>query len=263
MKRFFIPFQMVLAIVVIVTCPVRDAGATNALSVVSNTYPSGTRAIEVAVTLTNDDAVWGVQFYLRDTPDVFTGDSVLSLLEDDDFVVQGNDVGGVYRVIFLNISLNDIPSGSFQTICTVQYTVEPEFQGAVELDLSNIELINRHGQYMDVVTSKGVITIGGSTYLTEDITIGEHFPASFLLMQNAPNPFNSETSITFGLPVSTRVTLTIYNLLGQAMQTLVDSELTPGYFTIPWNVQDTPSGVYLYTMKANGFQETKRMLLLR
>ena len=263
MKQFCILLQIVFAIVMVASCTVRDAGATNTLSVVNGSYPSGTRDIEVAVTLTNDDAVWGVQFYLRDTPDAFTGDSVSSLLEDNDFVVLGNDLGGVYRVIFLNISLNDIPSGSHQTICTIKYTVEPAFQGTVELDFSNVELLNNDGQVLDVITSKGEITFGVGTHINEEMIFGENPPSSFFLMQNSPNPCNSETAITFGLPENTQVTLTVYNLLGQVMETLIDSELNGGYYKIFWNVRDIPSGVYFCRMSTRGFQQTKKILLLR
>ncbi|MFQ5708717.1 MAG: DUF5666 domain-containing protein [bacterium] len=97
-------------------------------------------------------------------------------------------------------------------------------------------------------------------------------PREFVLQQNYPNPFNPSTTITFKLPVSTagktQVSLVVYNLLGQAVRSLVNQPLQPGSHTIQWDSKDdlgnpVPSGIYFYQIKAGRFTETRRMTLLK
>jgi len=111
----------------------------------------------------------------------------------------------------------------------------------------------------------GVTSVEGE----EDNTV----PTEFVLSQNYPNPFNPSTSIEFSVPVNSNVTLTIYNLLGQLVTTLVNEEMSAGNYSIIWNGTDknglqVTSGVYLYKMKANGnngtpYSQTKKMILLK
>ena len=98
-------------------------------------------------------------------------------------------------------------------------------------------------------------------------------PTVFALSQNYPNPFNPSTSIEFSVPVNSNVTLTIYNLLGQVVTTLVNEEVSAGHYSTVWNGADdngmqVTSGVYLYEMKANGnngtpYSQTKKMVFLK
>ncbi|GEM_PF-871276 len=93
-------------------------------------------------------------------------------------------------------------------------------------------------------------------------------PTEFSLKPNYPNPFNPETTIEFALPKTSKVTLTIYNLMGQMVQELVQNEYAAGYQRVVWNGQDSRgnavgSGVYIYTLKAGNFSQTRKMILMR
>jgi hypothetical protein len=93
-------------------------------------------------------------------------------------------------------------------------------------------------------------------------------PTTFLLHQNFPNPFNPSTQIRFSLPSEANVKLTIYNLLGQHVATILEGKLNAGVHSVPWNGRSQSgipmaSGVYFYRLKAGSFVETKKMLLLR
>jgi hypothetical protein len=88
-------------------------------------------------------------------------------------------------------------------------------------------------------------------------------PSGYYLYQNCPNPFNPSTIITFGIPVRSHITLTIYNLLGSIVNHLFNKELDAGTHSIVWNSSGCSSGVYYYTLRANSFCTTKRMLLLK
>lgn len=95
-------------------------------------------------------------------------------------------------------------------------------------------------------------------------------PKAFTLSQNYPNPFNPTTTIEFGVPAGTteKVTLKIYNMLGQTVKVLVDEQLAPGRHAVVWNGRDASerpisSGVYLYRLTAGDFVEVKKLILMK
>ena len=88
-------------------------------------------------------------------------------------------------------------------------------------------------------------------------------PNEFTLLQNYPNPFNPSTRIKFSVPRDCHVTVTIYNVLGKKVATLVDDNKKSGVYQVEFNGSDYTSGVYLYKIKAGDFVKTKKMLLLR
>lgn len=90
----------------------------------------------------------------------------------------------------------------------------------------------------------------------------------FNLMQNYPNPFNPNTTISYTLPAGSEVELTIFNILGQKTKTLVTNKQIAGSHEIQWDGrneqgENVSSGIYLYSLKANGHTITKKMVLLR
>ncbi len=99
-------------------------------------------------------------------------------------------------------------------------------------------------------------------------TADENLPKNFALFQNYPNPFNPETEIRYQLPKKSDVRLTIFNLQGQKIRTLINGYQPAGTHSVKWNGQDQSgnavvSGVYLYQMRVGNFMETRKMLLLR
>lgn len=111
----------------------------------------------------------------------------------------------------------------------------------------------------------GVVSVGGDTHAS--------LPSDFNLSQNYPNPFNPATSIEFALPVNADVKLTIYNILGQAVNVLVNKNLSAGYHKVNWNSNNSSgvklsSGIYFYEIKAEGvngneFSQMKKMILMK
>ena len=87
-------------------------------------------------------------------------------------------------------------------------------------------------------------------------------PYTFGLQQNYPNPFNPSTVIRYQLPKDERVSLKIYNTLGERVATLVDEKKSAGTYHVEWNPQ-LPSGVYYYRLNAGEFAATKKLILLK
>jgi len=85
----------------------------------------------------------------------------------------------------------------------------------------------------------------------------------YALHQNYPNPFNPETQITFDLLEAGTVHLTVYNLMGQEVTSLVNGGMTAGRHSVRFDATNLPSGLYLYRMDVNGFTGQHKMLLLK
>jgi hypothetical protein len=86
----------------------------------------------------------------------------------------------------------------------------------------------------------------------KEIKVKVAAPEKFELFRNYPNPFNPETIISYQLPVTSKVELKIYNMLGQEIATLVNTTQSPGYYPISWNAHGYSSGMYIYQIDAQG-----------
>lgn len=88
-------------------------------------------------------------------------------------------------------------------------------------------------------------------------------PPAYVLHQNFPNPFNPATTISFELPRESFVTLTVHNVLGEEVRTLLNERRSAGQHLLSFNAATLSSGVYFYRLTAGGFTGVKKMLLVR
>ncbi|MCK9426452.1 MAG: choice-of-anchor A family protein [Ignavibacteriaceae bacterium] len=88
-------------------------------------------------------------------------------------------------------------------------------------------------------------------------------PNEFNLLQNYPNPFNPATTISFSLAKNGFVNLSVFNITGEKVATLVNKEYRTGNYTVEFNANNLPSGIYLYRLSAGNFVSTKKMALLK
>ena len=88
-------------------------------------------------------------------------------------------------------------------------------------------------------------------------------PVNYQLYQNFPNPFNPRTIISYELPTTNDIDLTIYNILGEKVATLVSERKEAGYYQVEWDAVRFSSGVYYYILRAGEFTDVKKMVLLR
>jgi hypothetical protein len=110
-------------------------------------------------------------------------------------------------------------------------------------------------------TSWADVTSGGATAVEQNET--GMIPHELRLDQNYPNPFNPSTTIRFSVAATKNVTLTVRDVLGRQIATLVDQTLAPGTYTVNWDAASHPSGVYFYTVRTGDNQETRRMVLAK
>jgi len=88
-------------------------------------------------------------------------------------------------------------------------------------------------------------------------------PLEYALYQNYPNPFNPSTTVRYDLPMATFVTLTIYDVLGRQISTIIEEEKPAGAYQVNIYVPNLPSGVYFYRFQARDYVKTKKFVLLR
>ncbi|MBK7227978.1 MAG: T9SS type A sorting domain-containing protein [Ignavibacteriales bacterium] len=155
---------------------------------------------------------------------------------------------------------------------------QPSFNGANYINY-NYSLLNYRQN--NVLIRIGCYSPYGNTYLLDDITIADSTgwtgvddlngvtPTEFELSQNYPNPFNPSTTIRYAIPNESKVSVSVFNLLGQEVATLVNDIQSAGYHEVIFNASQLSSGVYLYRINAisstnsKEFTSTKKFILLK
>lgn len=155
---------------------------------------------------------------------------------------------------------------------------QPSFNGAT---YTHYTYSLKNYRQNNVVVRIGAYSPYGNTYLLDDITIGDSTgftgvedlagitPDNFELSQNYPNPFNPTTTIRYAIPSESKVTITVFNLLGQEIASLVNDVKSSGYHEVVFNAANLSSGVYLYKINAisttgsKEFSSTKKLILLK
>lgn len=173
-------------------------------------------------------------------------------------VVVPNDSGG--QIIFAGTT----GSGVFRSVDGGR-TWSDVSTGLTNLNVQS--LTATLGPYSPLKLIAG--TAGSSVWLrlgSEILSVeesGSAIPKVFALEQNYPNPFNPKTLIQYALPQRSHVTLTVFNMLGQQVATLVNGEIDVGYHTVQFDGSNLAGGVYFYRLHADNFAETKKLLLVK
>jgi len=107
------------------------------------------------------------------------------------------------------------------------------------------------------------IDFDGSYEYSNEVEANFIFANDFRLSQNYPNPFNPSTTIEYQIPQSSFVTIKVYDVLGKEVVTLINEEKPAGIHEVNFEPKDLTSGLYLYKIKAGGFEQTRKMLFLK
>lgn len=149
-----------------------------------------------------------------------------------------------------NIDVSGVVLGSGVTFGADEFfKVTLRARSTSDVNLDEVQLTFRDRENSNIPASLGVV---------KTVTL----PTAFGLSQNYPNPFNPTTNIELSLPVASNYKLTIYNVLGQAVQSF-EGHSEAGYKTITWNASALASGIYLYRVEAGSYTATRKMVLLK
>jgi len=215
-------------------------------------YPGETMEIEVLINQCSNL----LSFELEIEYDGSTMSFVQSVWESpyDNFVIEEHNEDGVLKIA--GASSDGSENGS---LVKLNFTVAEDFDGEeIEVTVSKYRL-NENVEGVNVV---GVFTKSAMGIQSDLI------PGQYALHQNYPNPFNPITTLRYDLAENSYVNVTVYNMLGGEVKTLVNSAQDAGFKSVIWNAtnnQGNPvsAGVYLYKIQAGEFVQTKKMVLLK
>jgi hypothetical protein len=146
---------------------------------------------------------------------------------------------------------SNIPSDNYET---VQVSLRDFHDNEKVYDIDQL-------QDLDLYQQVGIInTLSSNSF--------EMLPRTFHLNQNYPNPFNPTTEIGYSIPENTFVSITIYDVQGRSVKSLVNQNQDAGIYLTSWNAKDeqgnsVPAGMYFCTIRAGDFTQTKKMVLLK
>jgi len=138
--------------------------------------------------------------------------------------------------------------------------VQTHFSGQTFQDVNKIII---HNNRMYVAAYTGLWYQNIDSLLTGVNSSSNIIPAEYKLSQNYPNPFNPSTKIEYQIPKESNVQIKIYDFTGKEMMTVVNEMKSAGIYSVEFNAASLSSGVYFYKLQANGFESTRKMMLLK
>jgi len=196
--------------------------------------------------------------------DILFRQANLEMIENRQYVLEFDAWSSEPKIFFLRVRRSSEPFTDYSKIGAVYSTTQQthyRFEFYME-EISDYaaEIIFECGQSNSDLFINNV----SLTYVTEaSIEPVNDFPVRYKLNDNYPNPFNPSTAIGYQLSAVSDVELSIYNLLGQKVATLVSERQNAGYYQVAWDASDFASGIYYYKLKAGTYQDVKKMILLR
>jgi ligand-binding sensor domain-containing protein len=180
-------------------------------------------------------------------------------------------------IVMTNASINKLRLDSLKTIST-QFTIDkftsPVFvsqkDSATFVIAFKPDTIKTYSDTVRIYSNQSIamvsVPLTGNGKLTSVSYDGNVIPTVYFLNQNYPNPFNPSTTLSYNLPMNSRVSLQIFNILGQQVVELVNTEQPAGMYRVTWNA-NVSSGMYFYRIVASGqdnqFIDVKKMILMR
>ena len=122
--------------------------------------------------------------------------------------------------------------------------------------VKNVRTIPANEVHIDDLNAYGITEVGNKNKINS-------IPMGFSLSQNYPNPFNPSTKINYSVPRSNKVTIKVYDILGNEAATLVNEDKPAGNYSVNFNANKLSSGIYFYRMQAGNFVVTKQLILLK
>ena len=120
-----------------------------------------------------------------------------------------------------------------------------------------------HGGTIFAGTAGGGIWKRSLSQITSVESMLNNFPANFTLQQNYPNPFNPSTQITYSIPKLSNVSIKVYDILGQEIATIVNDKKLKDLYTLRWDAQNVPTGLYFYRLVTDEYELTKKMIITK
>jgi len=229
------------------------------------------RRLRDEVLASSEDGARYIDIYYKSTPEILK----ILLIDRPDLGAQAIRMVETLQPAFRNLLEGDgsapITQAQMDTVArffaSLSATGSDSLQQLLAEELSNLGPLN---DYVGLPVSEAISTAIGDSLATAVRDNSPTILTDFVLQQNYPNPFNPSTQISYHLPRAAHVRVTIYDLQGKKIKTLVDEWQSAGENSLVWNglneqSVEVASGVYFYRLKVGdgAFQKTRKMLLLR
>lgn len=223
--------------------------AAGDIVMMDGTFEQGT-VVEVPVILSNGENILSFESEFSFDPDALTFTDVVWSNDLGEFTIESNISSG--QLLFAGAG--SLPDGQNNVFATLRFIVNESF------DESETTVAMKSLRFNE----NEIITNAASSTLTNVLSIDDNtMPFSFKLNQNYPNPFNPVTSISYQIAEAGKVNISVFNMAGQLVETLVNEQRTPGSYSVVWNANDVSSGIYFYKLTTGNKTFTKKMLLIK
>lgn len=194
-------------------------------------------------------------------------------------IYKSTDVGATWQqktsgttntlrsIYFLNLD-SGIVAGDNGTIRITtnggeNWFTDSYFNSPSSRNYKSVSCIHMQSRTFTAMSDSIFIVSDDPVVFTAVTPVSSEVPDQFSLMQNYPNPFNPVTNIKFSLPAAGFVKLTIFDMLGREVETLVSKNLNAGIYNADWDAANRSGGVYFYKLQAGEFTETRKMILVK
>jgi hypothetical protein len=147
---------------------------------------------------------------------------------------------------------------------------DPDGSAIIEMSFSSQSEDTSYGRYPDGSDTWQLMNPTPGMVNTQELSLNNNIviPDQYMVYQNYPNPFNPVTTLRYGLPENSLVNITVYNLLGKQIKTLINKTQDAGYKSITWDATNdygkpVSAGIYLYRIQAGKYISTKKIVLLK
>ncbi len=161
-----------------------------------------------------------------------------------------------YRVVLRQEATSHPPRKTYETDTDTTLTIPSELHDDTQWSWWVVA-----ADFDSLQTHSDTLTFAVGTQV--GIEDKKEIPDQYALHSAYPNPFNPSTNIPFDLPQSERVTITVYNTLGEIITTLVDRQMKAGSHRVTFKAADLASGIYIYQMRTDNFSTSRKMLLIK
>jgi len=207
--------------------------------------------IVIPIYLTNGNNIYSFEADFVYNSEHLTFNEILWPQAISEFSIETNEADNLIHIAGASTS----PDGQQGVFLTLVYTVNDDFSN------TETNVLFQRLRWNE----EPIVENAAASVLTTSLNTGENLsiPQDFALHQNFPNPFNPITTIHYVLPKQSNIQITIYDLKGGEVITLVSGDQDAGYKSVQWNAANMPSGTYFYKIKAGDFVQTRKMILLK
>ncbi|MCP4583503.1 MAG: T9SS type A sorting domain-containing protein, partial [candidate division Zixibacteria bacterium] len=211
--------------------------------------------IAIPITADGFTAVAGLELHL-DYPE--NGLEIISIGHDNFDEPTINMGNGEIHLIWDDIN-DPVTVEDGEEIITLEFEILETALDTMPISFGINYVVDEYGTDYFVESRDG-FAFAGPVFIGDE---NDNLPNSYGLAQNYPNPFNAQTTIKYNLPKSSQVSVAIYDILGNQIETLVSDNQPAGYHQIIWYAKDVSSGIYFYKIQAGDFNRAKKMILLK